>query len=166
MATWQERVKADLAAKQRAPKHKRLNLQKLERKKDAFGRWLRTARRIPEGERDVIRVSMPAELANKILAEARDNNYPYSRLIVVLAALGLPVFQEHRDAILANRREQYVPKLVEEVVKRVFTKQKPERQIGWRSDIESKLQAAALDTKKKREAVDPTEIAMRQFRGK
>lgn len=168
MATWQERVKADLVAKQRPKKSRYINLAKLERKKDGFGRWLRTGRRVDPGDRDVVHVSIPGDLANKILAEAQDNNYPYSRLIVVLAALGLPVFQQARDEILAGHRETYVPKLVEAVVKRVYARPRAEATpgaIGWRSNIEEQLQAAALDKKQKRQAADPTEIALRQFKG-
>lgn len=163
--TWQERVAHDLAEKQReAGKKRYVNLQKIERRKDNFGRWARNARRVDPSDRDVVRVSIPSALANTILAEAQDANYPYSRLIVVLAALGLSVYHEYRTEILSARQERYIPKLVDKVIERAFKKHKPIPQ-GWRSGVEEQLSAASLDAKRKREHRDPTEIMLRQFRG-
>lgn len=112
----------------------------------------------------MVRVSIPSPVANAILAEAEDANFPYSRLIVILATLGLSVYHEYRTEILSGRNERYIPRMVDEVVARAFKKGSRAQQ-GWRSEIEERLKNASLDAKQKREKRDPTEIALRQFRG-
>lgn len=166
MATWQERVQAEFEQQRAKARKKRyVKLKHLGQRKDSFGRWIRNGRRVDPNDRDIVRISIPGELANRILAEAQDANYPYSRLIVVLALLGLPVFQEARDQLLRNQPGKYIPGVVETIVAGALKKKPGPTLGGWRINIEEQLKAASIDRKKKRAQADPTEIALRHFRG-
>lgn len=156
---------ADDAEKQRKDRA-RAERALFERRRDKFGRWARTGGRCPKDGRDKINVSIPAILADKIRVEADDCKYPYSRMVVVLAYLGLPIWQKYRgELLLAKEPPEYTPAIVKAIVQSALGPRKSSFvQQKWRNQVHEDLVAEGQRLKEQRhKRMDTTDLMTEQF---
>lgn len=129
------------------------------RRRDPLGKFLRSkpAKRYHQEGREVIKVSMPLALAEIIYAEAADMKIAGSRMIAVLAALGLPVFNDLRDKFLTGQYDELViPELIRAILNNAVNPVIPRSQksrAAWQERVEAAL---AASQPKKKTPIDPT----------
>lgn len=119
------------------------------RRRDPLGKFLRSkpAKRYVKDGRERINVSMPLLLAEMIHTEASDAKIAASRMVVLLCALGMPVWQEIRAKYITGTRDDIV--LIPEMIKAILdnavnpTPRKPKNDnAAWRAQVERALLAS------------------------
>lgn len=162
----QESATVKRKAKQKtvAKKLRQESLQTLERKRDEHGRWLRTG--TVTGKAHTLTVRVPRVLMEKIIAEADDVDYGHAKMLVVMAQLGLPIWQKYRGELMLEREPEYVPAIVKAIVQQALNSKAPSFiHKKWKGDVEKELNKEAERLRKQREKklIDPTERALKHF---
>lgn len=128
------------------------------RRRDPLGRFLRSkpGKRYNETGREVMGVSVPLALAEMIRVEAEDVKFATSRMIVVLAALGLPAWQEMRERYFTGEYDSLVvPELVRAILNNAVNPVPPRSKkslTNWHERVEKAL----VKPKPKSAPKDPT----------
>lgn len=146
-----------------------LALAKHEQRRDSHGRFLRNGKITKRPYSATTRhISVPQHLYDQIRQEALDANYEISKMIVVLAQLGLPVWQQFRADLLTEGETYQVPKLVQAIVNASWAKKVPSLiHKKWHQDVDLALEKLAKQAKadKDKQKLSPTQRALQQFQG-